>query len=129
MAHFLLDSDALADFLNDWPATVALVLQLLSDDQALCTCDVVLAEVFAGIRPDAPPDGIAFVNSLQFLPISREFARQAGAWRYMYARQGIQLPATDMLIAATAIEHNATLVTGNLRHYPMPELSLLPLPR
>jgi predicted nucleic acid-binding protein len=39
------------------------------------------------------------------------------------------LPLTDALIAATAVEHNATVVTGNVRDYPMPEVSILPLPR
>ena len=34
----------------------------------------------------------------------------------------------DMLIAATALEHSLTLVTENRKDFPMPELSLYPLP-
>jgi predicted nucleic acid-binding protein len=36
---------------------------------------------------------------------------------------------TDSLIAATAIDHAAVLVTGNAKDFPMPEVMLLPLPR
>jgi predicted nucleic acid-binding protein len=90
---------------------------------------VVLAEVFSGINPQGEAAGVSFLDSLEFLLTSREAARQAGVWRYLYARRGVSLPVTDMLIAATAIEHDATLVTSNLRHYSMPELSLLTLPR
>jgi predicted nucleic acid-binding protein len=30
----------------------------------------------------------------------------------------------DVIIAAIAISHNLTLVTDNLRHYPMPEIRI-----
>jgi predicted nucleic acid-binding protein len=35
----------------------------------------------------------------------------------------------DMLIAATAVAHGATVVTANIRDFPVPEVSLLQLPR
>ena len=70
-----------------------------------------------------------FVASCEFLQTSFASAIQAGAWRFDFARRGFALGMPDMLIAATAVEHDATLVTGNVRHYPMPELSLLALPR
>jgi predicted nucleic acid-binding protein len=47
-----------------------------------------------------------------------------GAW----ARKGVTLELPDILIAAVAIEHGLALATDNLRHYPMPELRIVPLP-
>jgi predicted nucleic acid-binding protein len=71
----------------------------------------------------------ALLSSMQVLPTSMRAARQAGIWRYDFARQGQQLASTDCLIAAIAHEQRAILITGNLREYPMPELRQLPLPR
>jgi predicted nucleic acid-binding protein len=61
-----------------------------------------------------------------FLETTESAAKQAGVWRYAYARQGRQIAITDALIAATAYLNQATIVTGNIRDYPMPEVSLLP---
>jgi len=36
---------------------------------------------------------------------------------------------TDALIAATALQYGAAVVTGNVRDYPMSDLTILPLPR
>jgi predicted nucleic acid-binding protein len=39
------------------------------------------------------------------------------------------LATTDVTIAAVALYHHLTLITDNLKHYPMKELNLYPLPR
>jgi len=44
-----------------------------------------------------------------------------------YSKKGITLATTDVTIAAVALYHQPTLMTGNLKHYPMKELSLYPL--
>jgi predicted nucleic acid-binding protein len=129
MARFLLDADAVVDYLIGWRPTVALVDDLFREGHVIAVCDVVVAEIYAGLSTDAALRDESFVASLDCLSTSWAAAKQAGSWRYAYARQGFRLPATDALIAATAVEHNATLVTGNHRHYPMDGLSLLPLPR
>ncbi len=45
-----------------------------------------------------------------------------------YARKGITLASTDVTIAAVALHHQLILITDNLKHYPMKELSIYPLP-
>jgi predicted nucleic acid-binding protein len=74
-------------------------------------------------------NGFLPISSLRFLPTSPKSGRQAGVWRYDFARRGKQLPTTDCLIAAIAQEHQAALITGNTDDYPMPELTVIPLPR
>ena len=129
MAAFLLDSDAVIDYLNLWQPTVELINGLTQEGHMLFTCDLVLAEVYAGLPPYPGIRAEDFLSNLIFLQSSRRAAIRAGEWRYLYARRGLNLPNYDVLIAATALERDATLVTGNVRHYPMPELSLLTLPR
>ena len=95
----------------------------------LCRCDVVLAEVYSGLHPDEVQGAEHLLATLRFPPTSDRAARQAGSRRYTYARQGKQLSVTDCLIAATAREHHATIVTRTTDDYPMPDVTTLALPR
>jgi predicted nucleic acid-binding protein len=53
---------------------------------------------------------------------------RAGRLRYEWRRQGQTLSLADATIAAVAIHHSLILLTDNRRHFPMPELSMHPLP-
>jgi predicted nucleic acid-binding protein len=52
----------------------------------------------------------------------------AGRYRSEFRRRGITLPATDALIAAVAFERQATVITANVRHFPMDDIRIEPLP-
>jgi len=127
VARYLVDTDVLVDYLNRLPAARSLLTRLVSDGDALCTCDVVLAEVYSGLDVQAMPAAAEFLDATEFLVTSPAMAVQAGNWRFGYARRGVQLATADVLIAATATAHRATIITRNVRDYPMPELALLPL--
>jgi tRNA(fMet)-specific endonuclease VapC len=129
MARHLLDSDSVVDVLKSVGETIALLEHLTSRGGVLCVSDVVLTEVYAGLRPEEEAYAERFLSTLEFLPTSADAGRRAGRWRYSYARQGRQLSTTDCLIAATALEHEATLVTGNTKDFPMPEIEMIALPR
>jgi predicted nucleic acid-binding protein len=63
---------------------------------------------------------------VRVLPISRPVARRYVLIRGSLRRQGRLIAQPDLLIAATAIHHDLTLVTRNLRHYErIPGLKLL----
>lgn len=51
------------------------------------------------------------------LPVTQEIARRAGELRGRLAAQGSPRSQADMLIAATALVHNHTLVTRNSRDF------------
>ncbi len=129
MALYLLDTDAIIDYLLGFPSSVSLVQGLHERGDTLCVCDVVTAEVYAGLRPQHREVAEKLLAACAFLPTSLAIAQQAGTWRYDFARKGVTLSTTDTLVAATAHAHGATIVTGNTKDYPMPEIALLSLER
>jgi predicted nucleic acid-binding protein len=108
---------------------VAFIQGLHQRGETLAVCDIVIAEVYAGLHPQDRPKAAVLLNTLTFLPTTPTIAQQAGEWRYTFARQGTQLAASDTLVAATAYIHQATIVTANVKDYPMKEVTVLPLPR
>lgn len=129
MARRLLDSDAVIDFLYNIPGSIDLIERLFAAGDALCSCDIVLAEVYTGLHSHEQARAERLLARLQYLATTPEAARQAGVWRYAYMRRGQTLAVTDCLIAAIAVSHQATVVTGNVKDFPMPEVAILPLPR
>jgi tRNA(fMet)-specific endonuclease VapC len=51
------------------------------------------------------------------LPLTRTIANRAAELRRDLAAAGTPIGPYDLLIAATALEHNATLVTNNVREF------------
>ena len=76
-------------------------------------------EVFAGMRPREEQMTEALLASLTSLSVTVPIADRAGRMIYKYGRQGFQVSFPDALIAATALEQDLTLVTSNVRHFPM----------
>jgi predicted nucleic acid-binding protein len=58
-----------------------------------------------------------FFSRHQLLPILPEIARRAGELRGRLAAQGSPRSQADMLIAATALTHDLTLATRNVRDF------------
>jgi predicted nucleic acid-binding protein len=129
MTRYLLDADAIIDMLRGFSDSAGFINGLYQAGDTLCTCDVVVAEVFAGLHATHREQGRELLESMRFLTTSPAAARQAGLWRYEFRSRGIQLSTTDCLIAAIALDRRATIITGNVRDYPMPDVDVQPLPR
>ena len=129
MALYLLDTDAVADHLNGYEPTTALLEQLLEAGDLLATNAVVVAEIHSGLAEPSRAIADEFLGELAFLDVTPSIARQAGRHRFEAARRGKTLALADVLIAATALHHGATLVTGNVRHYQPTGVRVLALPR
>ncbi len=113
MERLLLDTDAVIDYLKGFESTVPLITDRHRAGDTLCVSDVIIAEVYAGLRPNDRPQAERLLQACTFLPTSAEIAQQAGEWLYRHARQGLTLATTDALIAATAHAHGARLYTRN----------------
>jgi len=121
---YLLDSCVVIDILRGRADRVAGVQRLLGVGD-LAACAITVAEVRSGMRPKEETATLALLKSLRFLDLSAEGSLKAGSWRAGYRTTGVTLSLADCLVAATAVEHAATLVTDNVSHYPQPELVIL----
>jgi predicted nucleic acid-binding protein len=87
MAVALLDSDAVIDLLRGIEPSVELLRSVAAAGDTLGICDVVLAEVFAGLRPEDRAAVASVLAGFAYLRTSAEAARQAGEWRHDFARK------------------------------------------
>ena len=128
MATYLLDTSIIIDVLNGKRNRGQLCKDLLQQGHLLACCSINVTEVYAGLRSHEETKTRELLESLQYIPIVWPVARSAGVLKRDYARIGITLATTDATIAAIAIHYKLTLITDNLKHYPMKEISLYPLP-
>jgi tRNA(fMet)-specific endonuclease VapC len=68
------------------------------------------------------------LESLQFYAVTFPIVRLAGLLKGDYAREGVTLAMGYVTVAAVALYHPLTLITDNVKHYPMEEVCLYPLP-
>jgi predicted nucleic acid-binding protein len=128
MATLLLDTTFLMDVLNDrrgrgrpdgatHPRTA----------YARC-CPIDVAELYAGLRAPEAQKTETLLRQLAYVPIRWEAAKLASDLKRDWARKGKTLTLTDTTIAAVCLTESLTLLTDNRKHFPMPEISLYPLP-
>ncbi len=119
---YLLDSDWLIDFLGGDPAAQHLVAPLLIDGLAISV--ITFVEIYEGTERSVSPrqeerSFRAFLRATRVLPVNRPVARRAATVRVQLRSQGrsVRNRALDLLIAATALQHNLTLVSRNTDDY------------
>lgn len=127
MTRYLLDTAALIDFSKAREPASSRILRMIESGDELGVCAVVVAEFYAGLVPQQRARWDEFFEALRFWEATREAAKQAGIWRYEFARKGTPLSTTDLLVAAVADQKDAAVVTNNVKDYPMDEVTVLPL--
>jgi predicted nucleic acid-binding protein len=127
MATYLLDTSIIIDALNGKHRRALLLKELLQQGHLLACCSINVTEVYAGLREHEETRTWELLESLQYFAIDWPVARMAGLLKRDYSRKGVTLATTDVTIAAVAIHHQLTLITDNLKHYPMKELRRYPL--
>ena len=128
MATYLLDTSVIIDALNGKRNRDELLRELLQQGHLLACCSINVTEVYAGLRPHEEMRTRELLESLQYFPIIWPVARLGGLLKRDYGRRGITLATTDVIVGAVALYHQLTLLTDNLKHYPMKELSIYSLP-
>lgn len=104
-------------------------LYLLSDGQihvSIVSVGELYDGAFAFANPQAHLAGFrAFLNPYQILDLDDAIMERFAEIRAFLRRQGQLIPDFDILIAATALHHNLTLLTFNLRHFQrIPDLAI-----
>jgi hypothetical protein len=110
----LVDTSAWADFLNGFPSSAADALAgLLGGDDDVCTCGLVVAEVFQGLRRAEGRDAIRrSFEDLVFLepPGIHLYLRAAELYRGLRERGKTVRSTVDCIIAAVAEESGCAVL-------------------
>jgi len=125
---YLIDTHWIASFLNGREEARQLFQALTFQESAMSL--VTYGEIYEGIYYGRNPlqserSFQQFLRALAVLPLNRAILRQFGRIRGDLRRRGEIIGDPDILIAATALHHNLTLVTQNRQHFErIPELQL-----
>ncbi len=127
---YLVDSDVLIDLLAERPDALELLTHLAPDGLAMSL--ITYLEVYEGtLRTPKPQEAQARLRSLlkeiPVLPFSFALAERCAQLRHRLRQEGkrVRSRAFDVLVAATAVEHDLILVTRNTEDYDgIPDLKL-----
>jgi predicted nucleic acid-binding protein len=110
----LVDTSAWVDFLNDFPSPAADALaELLQGDDDVCTCGIVVAEVFQGLRRDSGRNTIRrSFEDMTFLepPSIHLYFRAAELYRSLREKGKTVRSTIDCVIAAIAEDSGCDLL-------------------
>jgi predicted nucleic acid-binding protein len=123
MARVLLDSTVLIDALRGRPAARR-VGALRRRGVEPWTCAISVEEIWRGLRPEEEPIAHRLFTGLRMAPLGLAEGARAGAWRRVFAAQGVTLHQADCLVAAAAVSIDANLATANVADFPMDELAV-----
>lgn len=126
MSKVVLDTDVLIDQLRGRESTRDFLHDLVGHSVPCCSV-ISVAEIHAGMREEETAHTTDFLDGLVILPVTREIAEVAGHFKRRSKSRRLEL--ADCLIAATAFVEGASVATGNVKDYPMPEITVLPAKR
>jgi predicted nucleic acid-binding protein len=91
---------------------VGILERLVTEDEDICICGVILTEVLQGIRSDAEYiETLSRFDSFLFLDLNRHtFIKAAQLYRTLRRRGITSRKPVDCMIAAVAIEHDIPLL-------------------
>lgn len=122
---YLFDTDILIAYLRGYPQAVELLKALAAQRFDFFISPVTIIEIEAGIRDTEKGKTYELLDIFEVCTVDRSIAHWAGSSLRKYQKKGVTLGLADVIIAATAVIHNLTLVTYNTSHYPMSELQIL----
>jgi tRNA(fMet)-specific endonuclease VapC len=122
----LLDTTVLVDALRGKVECLVLLEELTVSGHTVATSAMNIGEVYAGMRVGEETRTDRFLDSLACYPLTKEIAHRAGGLRSQWARKGRRLELADMMVAATALEYGAALMTENRKDFPMDGLRFYP---
>lgn len=117
---YLADTNVISELVKKNPD--AHVMQWVQSAQLIAISAITIEEAHFGLawQPNARKLSLlnALVQSLHAIyPVTESIAQRAGVLRGQFQAQGITRSAPDMLIAATAQEHQLIIATRNVRDF------------
>ena len=124
MGAVLLDTTVLIDVLRGSAGALERLAALERGGDLPYTCAVNVEEVYRGLRESEVDVAERLFRGIRQAPLGIAEGRTAGMWRRDFAARGTTLAQADCLVAAAAVGISARLATGNVRHFPMPDLAV-----
>ena len=117
---YLIDTDWIIHYLTGRPDIISTLREL--HPQGLAICIISAAELYEGVyysrNPAASLKSVEeFLENVTILQIDMEICRIFGSERGKLRKRGNMVGDLDLLIAATCLHHNLTLLTNNVRHF------------
>ena len=117
---YLVDTDWAIDYLHSADRTIRRLEELLPNGVGLSV--VSLAELYEGLARSRNPDADAealrlFLKAVEVVPLDEAACRVFGAERARLREEGNLIGDMDILIGATAISNNLTLLTNNIKDF------------
>ena len=117
---YLIDTDWVIHYLNGHPDIVRRLDEL--QEQGLGISVISLAELYEGVfystNPERNDSNLHdFLRGITLIGIDEETCRIFGRERGRLRKTGKTIGDMDILIGATAVQFNLTLLTNNRRHF------------
>ncbi|MSP12912.1 MAG: type II toxin-antitoxin system VapC family toxin [Chloroflexi bacterium] len=125
---YLVDSDVVADWLNGKEHTVQLLANF--EERGLAISLITYGEIYEGIYYGKNPEKarrifLQFLRKVDVLPLNRRIMQRFAEIRGALRHKGQLIGDPDILIDATAIHHDLTLLTRNTKDFSrIPDLKL-----
>ena len=117
---YLVDTDWVAEYLKGRQPATTILTSLRREELAISL--ITYGEVYEGIyrgrnREQHELVFIRFLRRVRVLPLNRQIMKRFARIRGELRSHGQHIGDLDTLIAATALEHNLTVITSNIRHF------------
>lgn len=126
--RYLVDSDWIIDALSNLPAALSQLEELSPEGLAISiiTLGEVLEGAYGAPNPTARTDQVrTFLSGYVVLGLDEAIIDRFAQLRLRLRKQGNLIPDFDLLIAATALHHDLTVLTRNTRHFArVPDIKL-----
>jgi tRNA(fMet)-specific endonuclease VapC len=117
--NYLLDTNICSAYLK---GDSRVFTRFIQHSGGLCVSAIVVAELYSWVYRTKTPvrrfTGLTdLLAELTLLPVNHDVARKLGEIRAALLDNGQPTPEIDLLIASTALLHDLTLVTHNVRDF------------
>ena len=120
----LVDTDIAIDFLRQRDYARKL-LERWANEGLLAISTITHLEIYQGMKAGEEVATNAFLDGLISVAVDVPIARRAGKMLRELRSRGVTVGIADAVIAATALELNAPLLTNNVGHYPFADLRVI----
>ncbi len=120
----LLDTDIIIDFLRRRNYARKL-LENWGGEGLLAISTLTQLEIYQGMKSGEEKATNVFLFGLVSVAVDVPIARQAGRIIGEFRSKGITVGVGDAIIAATALQISAPLLTNNVEHYPFTNLKVI----